>query len=410
MINEIIVFLAIAGIIFFGFGGEFFFQKTRISYYLFLILIGIMMGPIFHVFPRELMIPVLGLFSSFTLIMIMFYSGMDMKIHDVIRHSGRTLIHVIIYVISSIFTIGLFGHFVLGWDFAQSMIFGSMVGGETTAAVVIPLTRNLKLHDRTITFLTLESTINTIFSIVFFTAFLDLYKHGTTSLIIPLVSIGENFLFGIVIGIVFSTLWLFTLRYLRDLKYTYVFTLGLLFFTYSITQILHGNGIIAVLIFGLFISNEKSVLTFLRQQFTISDMRVHFTKFQSEMSFLMETFFFVFLGLTFLIDTQKILIDLGIGLACVSILLIFRFFATKVSTKNSDLSKDRNLILLICAQGIVPATLSIIAVNEGLPLANTFLNLTVYVIIITNIITTVGTLWITRKTVKQRQDDKQDKT
>ncbi|HEX5359306.1 MAG TPA: cation:proton antiporter [Candidatus Nitrosotalea sp.] len=407
MIDEIIIFLAISGIIFFGFGGEFFFQKTRISYYLFLILIGIILGPIFHIFPRDIMVPILGFFSSFTLIMIMFYSGMDMKISEVIKHSGRTLLHVVIYVVSSIFTIGLFGHFVMGWDLVQSMIFGSMVGGETTAAVVIPLTRNLKLHDRTITFLTLESTINTIFSIVFFTAFLDLHKNGTTSLIIPLVSIGENFLFGIIIGIVFSISWLFVLRFLRDFKYTYVFTLGLLFLTYSITQILHGNGIIAVLIFGLFISNEKSILTFLRQQFTISDMRVHFTKFQSEMSFLMETFFFVFLGLTFLIDQQQILTDLGVGLACVAILLCFRFVATRISTRKSDLSKDKNLIVLICAQGIVPATLSIIAINEGLPLANTFLNLTVYVIILTNIITTVGVLWVTRRTLKQ-QDDKHD--
>ncbi len=323
-----------------------------------------------------------------------------MKIKEVILGSGRTLAQVTIYVILSIFTIGLFAHFVLKWELVQSLIFGSMIGGETTAAVVVPLTRTLKLQEKTITFLTLESLLNSILSIVMFTAFLDLYKHGTTNWTIPLETIGENFVIGIAVGIGLSIVWLFVLRYLRDFKYTYVFTLGLLFTTYSITQVLQGSGLIAVLIFGLLIGNEKSVLPLLRQKFTISDTREQFNKFQSEMSFLMETFFFVFLGLTFLINPDKIIYDLALGLIFLAILLFIRFFATRISTRGSEIGKDKSLIFLICAQGIVPATLSIVALNEGLPLANTFLSLTVYVIILTNIVTTVGTIWVVKKIKK----------
>ena len=400
MINEITVFVAIAVIIFLGFSGEIFFKKTGVSYYLFLIFVGMMLGPIFHVFPRDSMIPVLGIFSSFTLIMILFYSGMDMKIRDVIMGSGRTLIQVSIYVISSIFAIGIFGHLVFKWDLIQSLIFGSMVGGETTAAVVIPLIRNLKLQEKTMTFLTLESLINSILSIVMFTTFLDLYKNGITSWTIPLETIGSNFFVGIVLGIALSISWLFVLRFLQNFKYTYVLTIGLLFATYSITQILGGSGLIAVLIFGLLIGSEKSVFLFLHQKFTISDMREQFNKFQSEMAFLMETFFFVFLGLTFLINPGEIISNILLSSTILGILLFFRYIATKISTQGSDLAKDKKIIFLICAQGIVPATLSIVALNEGLPLANTFLNLTVYVIILTNIITTAGTLWMTKRSRK----------
>ncbi|MHB8602574.1 MAG: cation:proton antiporter domain-containing protein [Nitrosotalea sp.] len=118
MINELIVFSAAAGIIFFGFAGEIFFKKTGISYYLFLIAIGIVLGPVFNVFPREPLIPVLGLFASFTLIMILFYSGMDIKIKEVIKGSPRTVVQVTIYVVSSIFLIGISLHFILKWDLA----------------------------------------------------------------------------------------------------------------------------------------------------------------------------------------------------------------------------------------------------------------------------------------------------
>ena len=397
MISNVVVFSVVAGIIFLGFGGEILFKKTGISYYLFLLLLGIIFGPVLHIFPREPLIPVLGLFSTFTLIMVLFYSGMDMRIRDVISGSHRVLTQVVIYVIASIFAVGLFGHFVLKWDLIQSLMFGCMIGGETTAAVVVPITRTLKLQEKTIVFLTLESLVNSILSIVFFVAFLDLYQHGTTSWLVPLQSIGESFSIGIALGLGFSILWLFVLRYLQGYKYMYVFTLGLLFGTYTIVNILHGSGLVAVLIFGLLIGNEKSVLRRLRQKFSISDMSEQFKKFQSEISFLMEAFFFVFLGLTFVIELRTMAYNLAIAGAFLAILMTIRYYATKISTRGSDLQKDRQTIFLICAMGIVPATLSIVGLNVGLPLANTFLNLTVYVIILTNIVTTVGVLWSSRK-------------
>ncbi len=400
LVNEIIFFSVVAGIIFLGFGGEIFFKRTGISYYLFLIVIGIVLGPIFNIFPRHPLIPVLGIFASFTLIMILFYSGMDMRIREVIRGSPRTVLQVTIYVVSSILIIGISLHFLLKWDLVQSLIFGSMVGGETASVVVIPLSRSLKLGQHTVTFLTLESILNSIYSIVFYEAFVDLYKTGTTNWIVPLASIGMNFTIGITLGIILSVVWMFVLRYFQDFKYTYVLTLGLVLITYAITQELHGSGLLAVLIFGLFLGSSKTILSRLRQGFDITGLKDQFYKFQGEISFLMETFFFVFLGLVFVIEPSKIFSNLVIGLLILGILMVFRFVATKISTRNSDLRADRNAILLICAQGVVPATLSISALGEGLPLANTFVGLAVYVIILTNIVTTAGSILITRKNRK----------
>ena len=400
MINEIIVFSAAAGIIFLGFSGEVFFKKTGISHYLFLILIGVILGPVFNIFPREPLIPVLGLFASFTLIMILFYSGMDMKIREVIKGSPRTVVQVTIYVVSSIFLIGISLHFIFKWDLIQSLIFGAMVGGETTAVVVIPLSRSLKLGQNTITFLTLESILNSIFSIVFYEAFVSLYKTGISNWTVPLITIGTSFSIGIIVGIVLSIAWMFVLRFVRNFKYTYVLSLGLLFITYAITELLHGSGLVAVLIFGLFLGSSKTVLSRLRQKFDLIEMNDQFYKFQGEISFLMETFFFVFLGLVFVITPSTVLSNLMLGLIIIGILIMFRFIATKASTSKSDLRKDQLAIVLICAQGVVPATLSISALNDGIPLANTFVSLAVYVIILTNIVTTIGTIWIARKNRK----------
>jgi hypothetical protein len=44
-----------------------------------------------------------------------------------------------------------------------------------------------------------------------------------------------------------------------------------------------------------------------------------------------------------------------------------------------------------------PATLAVVAVNDGLPLGSTFLYIVTYVIILTNVVTTAGSFWISRK-------------
>lgn len=400
MINEIIIFSVAAGIIFLGFGGEIFFKKTGISYYLFLILIGVILGPIFNIFPREPLIPVLGLFASFTLIMILFYSGMDMRIREVIKGSPRTIVQVTIYVVSSIFLIGISLHFIFQWDIIQSLIFGAMVGGETASVVVIPLSRSLKLGQNTITFLTLESILNSIYSIVFYEAFVSLYKTGTNNWTIPVITIGTSFSIGIMVGIGLSITWMFVLKSVRNYKYTYVLSLGLLFTTYAITELLHGSGLVAVLIFGLFLGSSQVILSRLKQRFDLVELNAQFYKFQGEISFLMETFFFVFLGLVFVIIPSKILSNFMLGFVILGILMLFRFIATKASTRKSELSKDQLAIFLICAQGVVPATLSIAALNDGIPLASTFVSLVVYIIILTNIVTTIGSILITRKNHK----------
>ncbi|MDE1843543.1 MAG: hypothetical protein KGH95_07845, partial [Thaumarchaeota archaeon] len=119
-----------------------------------------------------------------------------------------------------------------------------------------------------------------------------------------------------------------------------------------------------------------------------------------------ETFFFVFLGLVFVIVPGTILTNVVLGLVILGILLLVRYIATKASTQKSELKKDQLAIVMICAQGVVPATLSISALNDGIPLASTFVSLAVYVIILTNIVTTVGSIFIARKNKSTAKDIK----
>ena len=68
-----------------------------------------------------------------------------------------------------------------------------------------------------------------------------------------------------------------------------------------------------------------------------------------------------------------------------------------ISTFRSEIAKDKGLILVAFAQGTTPATLAILALSYNLPLSGSFLTLVTYIIIFTNIITTVGAFSFARK-------------
>ena len=386
------IFALVAGIIVIGFAGELFFKKTGIPIYIFLILTGIILGPILNLFPRESLIPELAIFAELTLFMVLFYGGLGLNFSSVLANGGRALIQTVIYVGFSMLLIGLIGILILKWNVLSSFIFASIIGGETTAAVVVPLSRAMKLSEGAVTFLTMESAMNSILSVVFFFAFVGIYKNGGIGWVSIVSSISSQFLIGIAIGVVLSLPWVFLLYRFQKQGLTYVLTIGFVLITYSLSTVLGGNGILAVLVFGIILGNYNLLNRLFRSHMSMDPLKKQLETFQGEISFFLETLFFVFLGLTFIITPSLIVNNLSIGLLILVMLLATRFVAVKISTFRSELNKERRQIMLTCAMGLTPATLGVLAVSLQLPLANTFLNIVTYIIILTNIVTTIGSI------------------
>ena len=202
-----LVFAIVAAVIVLGFGGELFFKRTGIPSFLFLIFVGILLGPVFNIVSGQQLVPVLGVIATLTLIMVIFYSGMDLRIRTVFAESGRVLVQVLLYVLPSTLAIGLITSLVFHWDLIQALILGSIIGGETTAAVVVPLSRGLHLNDNTVTFISLEAVLNSVFSVVLFTTFVAAYQSANPSVMGALSTIASDFSVGIVLGGVLSIAW-----------------------------------------------------------------------------------------------------------------------------------------------------------------------------------------------------------
>ena len=390
MQDPVFIFSIAAVIIFIAFIADQFFKKSGIPAFIFLIFAGIILGPITNLISRDVMLPILGTIAELTLAMVLFYGGMGIKLHKLLANSGRVFIQVVLYVIPSTLLIATFANYVLGWGWPQALIFGSIVGGETTSAVMVPLSKGLKLKEATRVFLVLESAMNSVFSVILFLTFIGFYQTGTASPYAAIDNIVSNFSIGIVIGLTLSLVWIYVLDYVKQHKYTYVLTLGFLLATYVIADVFGGSALLAVLIFGVLLANHRFVEVFLRRKLHINLLQHKLSEFQEELSFLLEAFIFVFLGLIFSISLNNVFFGLLIGGMVTLILLIVRGLAVSTSTFRSAISKDKKTLMLLCAQGLTPATLSVLALGYGIPLANTFIGLVTYVIIFTNIVTAIG--------------------
>lgn len=404
-IDAILIFGIVAVIVATGFAGEFLTKKTGIPIFIFIILIGIILGPVLHIFPRESLLSTLPIFATLTLLMVLFYAGLGLKTQSVLAIGGRVFIQTTVYTLVSTVLIGTLGYFVLKWDFLQSFIFASIIGGEITAAVIVPLSASMKLEEKVVAFLTMEAAISSVFSVVIFSTLIDIRLNPTSNLFNAVSGIAMQFSAGIVVGLVLSLVWVYILYRFQKHKFTHVLTLSLVLATYSITEILGGNGILAVLVFGIIFGNYHLAIKILKTKMNLDNLQQQLKVFYEEISFLLETLFFVSLGLIFEIDIWFLLY----GIMFTAVLLITRFGAVGVSTFKSSLSQQKRIIALMCALGLTPATLAILTVTYSLEypdkftLANDFVSIITCVIILTNIITAIGTvyyLWQQKKSKK----------
>ncbi len=402
------IFSLVAVIILLGFIGEEIFKKTHIPSFLFLVFVGFLMGPVFGIINRSLLLPILSIFAELTLIMVLFHGGIDLKLTSVLKEGWRVFLQVFLYIFISMVLIVAVAFFMLHLNLILSLILASMIGGETTAVVIIPLSRQLKLKDASVTFLTLESALNSIVLVILFLTFVSLYQSSNSALsginlsglYSSASSIASSFSIGIVIGLALSILWIYLLNYLKKQNYTYVLTLGLLFLTFSLTNYAGGSGFLAVIIFGIILGNHSFISNLLQKKIRMGNLEKQLFHLQGEITFLLKTFFFVFLGLMISLSFSNLIFGLSVSAAILVILLASRYLAVSVSTFRSKMKSDKKAIMISIAQGLTPATLAALAISYNIAHANTFLTIVTYVIILTNIVTTVGSFMILRNSKK----------
>lgn len=390
-------YIIAAVIIFIGFAGQLILKKTGFPDVLSLILFGILLGPVFGVFPRESMIPLTPYVVTLSLMMILFYGGLQMDMGEVFGQSGRAMLLTLTNLTLVTIGVAFFVRHFFDFSWIQALMFGPMVTG-TSAAVIIPLSERHQLRRDTFLTISLESVLDFI-NVVVFLAFTEFLKKGNLSFEETGKDIAASFGVGILIGFVVGVVWLRSLYHLREEKNTYMATLGVLALTFVGSEFLGGNGALSALVLGLVIGNEGRISSFIGLELDSSqfaELKTLLMRLQSELAFLVRSFFFIFLGLIYNVSYTVLKSSLILGLALLAIILFMRFLAVSLSTLGSPMSTDRVPMTLLCGQGLAQATMSVIPYQLGLPNPEIFSITVVTVILLTNMVTSVGSVMASR--------------
>ena len=399
-------FTVAAIILFIGFLGDLLFRKTGLPDILFLIIFGVVLGPVLNFFSRETLIPTTPYIATLSFIMILFYGGMEMDISRVFKQSGRAVLLALTYFIFVTVVMAIFTKFIFNMRWIQALMFGPMIAG-TSSVVIIPLSNKLQLKEETSLTLSLESTVTDVLNVVFFFSILELLTRGELSFVEVAQDITARFGVGLLLGFIVGVFWLWILYRIRREQYTYVSTLAILILTYVGSELLGGSGVLSALVLGLVIGNDDSIASFMRMNINIvqlDEVKEFLIRFQSELAFLIRSFFFVFLGLIYDISFTALTFGLLFGLAFTAINIALRYLAVNISVIRSDMSVDKVAMTLLCGQGLAHATLSILPLQLGLPNAEIYSKIVITVILLTNIITSIGSIMISRKQRCQKKE------
>jgi cell volume regulation protein A len=201
-------------------------------------------------------------------------------------------------------------------------------------------------------------------------------------------------------GIISGLIWLPIMHKVRREQFSYVATLAVVFIVYALTASIvtvadggEGAGAIACLVFGLVLGNGRKVLKMIgysEKRFELDELSKHS---HSLISFIIRTFFFVFLGM--MVGFQRIEYII-IGIVVLLLLLGVRVLATLLATFKGGFERDdRQSIMVMMPRGLAAA---ILAINFGPELVSTlmpgmegfFEDVAFVVILGTAIICTVG--------------------
>jgi cell volume regulation protein A len=372
---------------------------------LILILLGALFGPVLGIFDPTIIQSFAPYIAALALAYILFDGGMGLNIRQVVSNSPKALLLAVSgFAISTVAT-AVFMMAVFNMPILYGLLLGGIVGGSSSV-VVISLASKIKISEKSSTILILESALTDVFSIVICIALIDIIVTGQTDVTAIGVGVTMRFLIGILIGVGLGFAWLFALRKLATLDFSYILTLGTILLGYAVSEVVGGNGALSALIFGLIIGNEREILTSLNGFLKLNLGSELFEgkpstavgkglkRFESEIAFLIKTFFYVFLGIIASVTSLNILAA-GIGLSI--ILYLARYGAVWITTLNCPLKKERQVLTAVLTRGLATAVLATLPAQYGLPYADLFVNISIVTIVATAIMATAGCMIASRQ-------------
>lgn len=338
------------------------FEKFNIPDVLFLVAIGFILGPITG-FVSVTNLGVIGeVFVLLTLLIILFESGLDIKLKGLFSSAPRALVFMLATLISTIGVITFFGHFVFAFTFIESLLVGTLLGG-VSAGISLPLLKKLPISEETKSLITFESNINDVLTIAIAFAIIDFSNNGFIDAKSFSIDLGLDVLIAFLVGSITALLWSQLISRVRNIQNNIFMTPALVMIVFSVTEVLGASGIFAALAFGITLGNLQHVNERFPQLPGFQEFFL--TKWEKRtfegLVFLLKTYFFVFIGLSIGVDDITILLW---ALGATVLLFIARMVIVQLFGSRDTPLFDVRVLQRLLPKGLVGAALITLVDNS----------------------------------------------
>lgn len=379
-------------VVFLGHALEDLFARSKVPDVLLLLFLGLLIGPVFQLVGPESFGAVGPVFTTVTLVVILFESGLGLDLGLLLRSLRGATLLTLLNFLATLLVVTPVARLFLGLGWLGSLSLGAILAG-TSSAVVIPLVRRLSIGDGTRTVLALESALSDVMVIVVALGLMEAQKAGELYPGALLGGMAASFLVASLLGIGAGLLWSMTLDRIHGLQNSIFTTPAYVLVVFGLTELMGYSGAIAALSLGVMLGNTIRIPMWLHKlapvRFALlSDTEV--TVF-AEVVFLLKTFFFIYIGLSLHVSGWLGPV-VGIGLT-------LSLFAARVPVVHLSLPASRNLRRdamacgIIVPKGLAAAVVATIPSQLGLPGADQIRN-TTYAVVFLSILATSGMVFL----------------
>jgi potassium/hydrogen antiporter len=369
------------------------FARTKIPDVLWLFSIGILLGPVTGWVTPEKFGAVGPVFTTITLVFILFESGIDQRLEPLINSLSGTAKITTYNFVGTCIVAGSIAYFNTDLGFLRSLVLGSIVGG-TSSAVVTTLVRQFAMSERTRTILVLESAFSDVFTLAVPLTLLAAYKIGKVDVAFVTGQMIAAFILAAMLGIAGAFGWSILLNRMRTLQNTIFTTPAFVFIIYGIVEMLNYSGPIAALAFGITLGNidvlgppiMRNVIS--RKPISLTDNE---RAFFSEAVFLLRTFFFVYIGCSVRLQDWWMM---TLGAIITGCLFLARIPIVRMSVPRSTAPKDAAYMAVMIPKGLGAAVLASLPAQQGIPGGEIIQSVVFSIILCTTVLTTILTFLV----------------
>ena len=308
--------------------------------------------------------------GNFALLFILFSGALETKKIDALSALYPSGLLATGGVFLTAMIAGVFTYFLTNFSFIESLIFGAFVS-STDAAAVMSILGESKLKKDIKTVIEIESGSNDPMAYALILFLISIFKAGSLDFFGGIWFLIKQIILGGAMGFLFGK---FTVPFSRIIKiqreeFLIIHIISFLFICYSETNLIGGNGFLAIYIMGIFIGNEKF------------DFRINLLRNMRAFSWLMQITMFILLGLLVFPSQLLSVIWRGSILAILIIIIGRMIVVYGLLYPFKYTLKEKFFISWAGLKGAVPIIFSIMGVTQNLENSQMMFNMIFYMVV-----------------------------